>query len=109
MSVKRRLKQNSERVDLILPEVAHKALLKEYLSEANQVRTAYEKILPRFFDVFAADEIGVFFYENLFSMNTYQSICDFLCLTAAVPSFSDVRNASTGIVKPPTEIQREII
>ena len=110
MSVKRRLKQNPERVDLILPEVAHKALLKGHLSEANQVRTAYEKILPKLYDVFAAEEIGVFFYENLFSMNTYQSICEFLCLSpAAPPTFHDVRNSSTDIERPPAEIQREIV
>ena len=103
------LKKNPERVDLTLPEVAHKALLRNYSSKANQVRTAYEKILPKLFDVFAADEIGVFFYENLFSMDTYQSICDFLCLAPAVPSFDVVRNTSTYIEKPSTEIQREIV
>lgn len=109
MDIKRRLKRNPERVDLMLPEVAHKALLRDFMSEPNKIRTAYEKILPKLFDVFAADEIGLFFYEDLFSMNTYQSICDFLRLAPAVPSFDVARNVSTVIEKPPTEIQREIV
>ena len=80
-----------------------------HLREYQQVRTRYEKILPKLFDVFSPDEIGIFFFENLFSIDTYLSICDFLSLSAATPAFDCIRNESKLLPRPPINIQRVVV
>ena len=109
MGIKRKLNRNPEEIEHALPENAHKNFLATHLSESQQVRTRYEKILPRLFDVFAPHEIGIFFYESLFAMDTYLSICNFLSLSAATPAFDNIRNKSTLVSKPPIEIQKVVV
>ena len=66
MGIKRQLRKNPERVDIVRPDIPHKILSKRYFSEAQRVRIAYEKITPKISNVFAADEIGIFFMKIYF-------------------------------------------
>ena len=109
MGIKRRLRRHPEQKWLARAENAHKNFIEDHLKDFQQVRTRYEKILPNLFDVFLPDEIGIFFYENLFSMDTYSSLCNFLCLPASTPAFDSIRNGSTEIPQPPINIQRVVI
>ena len=77
MGIKRRLRRHPEQTWRTRPENAHKNFLEAHLNDFQQVRSRYEKILPNLFDVLLPDEIGIFFYENLFSMDTYSSLCNF--------------------------------
>lgn len=109
MGIKRQLRNNPEQIWRADPENAYKNFLASHLSEFQQVRTKYEKILPKLFDVFSRDEIKIFFYENLFSTDTYFSICNFLGLPAAAPAFDRIRNKSTELPSPPINIQRVVV
>ena len=109
MGIKRRLRRHPEQTWLARPENAHKNFLEAHLNDFQQVRTRYEKILPNLFDVFLPEEIGIFFYENLFSMDTYFSLCNFLCLPASTPAFDSIRNGSVAVPQPPINIQRVVI
>lgn len=107
--ISRKLRENPEEMWRARPENAYEKYLKNHLSDSQQVRTRYEKILPNLFDVFSPDEIGIFFYENLFSMDTYLSICNFLSESPATPAFDDIRNQSIVLPKPPINIQKVVV
>jgi|GEM_PF-4524300 len=104
MGIRRRLRENPEKKELLLPGNAYESFAREYLKPYQQIRTRYELILPKLFNVFKQDEIKVFFYENLFCMNTYELICEFLGLSPANTSFSDIPNPSPAVGELPTKI-----
>ena len=66
MDIKRKLKRYSERTEHACPENSYKNFMATHLNDYQQVRTRYKKILPRLFDVFAADEIGIFSMKAFF-------------------------------------------
>ena len=66
MNIKRKLKRYSERTEHARPENSYKKFMATHLNDYQQVRTRYEKILPRLFNVFAADEIGTFSMKAFF-------------------------------------------
>ena len=108
--IKRKLRRFPEQTWHARPENAYKTFLETHFADMQQVRTRYEKILPNLFDVFSPDEIGIYFYETLFSMDSYLSICDFLSLSpAAEPAFDRIRNKSTVLPEPPISIQRVVV
>ena len=109
MGIKMKLRNQPENQELLWPENAHESFSREYMKSCQQIRTRYELILPNLFSVFKKDEINIFFYENLFCMNTYESICHFLGLTPADPSFDIVRNPSPLIDDLPLNLASIVV
>ena len=96
MGIKLRHRKAGKEIPTIIKDfdAEEKALIQTYNKEYMKIRTRYDETLQNLRQVFHNKEIGVFFYENLFTKASYKKLCSFLELAPANADFSRVSNPS---------------
>lgn len=110
MGIKIKERKGEKNIDnLLKPSNMHQQLLSNHFKDYQRKRTQYEEIIPKLSAVFSAEELKIFFYENLFTQATYNEICNHAELAPGAPNFTQIDNQSPTIKAPPQETKQAII